>query len=116
MKEHLLKKRCPNNFRVVYDRCDVERGELRLKIRQHYTGPQLQQTWVSVQKFWRNTGHSGTKSETYSRGLQYVFERNQLKLSDGELNKYTGIYQAGNGNKIEIRNEGNQLICIIRRK
>ena len=60
-------------------------------------------------KVLENTGHSGTKSETYTRGLQYVFERNQLKLSDAILNKYVGNYQLGNG-KAEIKNENNQLI------
>lgn len=60
-------------------------------------------------KTLENTGHSGTKSETYTRGLQYVFERNQLKLSDAILNKYVGSYQFGNG-KVEIKNENNQLI------
>ncbi len=59
-------------------------------------------------KALENTGHSGTKSETYTRGLQYVFERNQLKLSDAILNKYVGTYQIGN-NKLEIKNENNQL-------
>jgi len=59
-------------------------------------------------KVLENTGHSGTKSETYSRGLQYVFERNQLKLSDVILNKYVGTYQLGNV-KAEIKNENNEL-------
>ncbi|PKQ43511.1 alpha/beta hydrolase [Confluentibacter flavum] len=59
-------------------------------------------------KVLENTGHSGTKSETYSRGLQYVFERNQLKLSDAILNKYVGTYQLGDG-KAEIKNENNEL-------
>lgn len=60
-------------------------------------------------KVLENTGHSGTKSETYSRGLQYVFERNQLKLSNEVLNKYVGSYQVENGNKMEIKNENNEL-------
>lgn len=60
-------------------------------------------------KILENTGHSGTKSETYSRGLQYVFERNQLKLGDEILNKYVGTYQSENENKLEIKNENNEL-------
>jgi predicted alpha/beta superfamily hydrolase len=59
-------------------------------------------------KVLENTGHSGTKSETYSRGLQYVFERNQLNLSDDILNKYVGTYQFGEGTA-EIKNENNAL-------
>lgn len=60
-------------------------------------------------KVLENTGHSGTKSETYSRGLQYVFERNQLNLSDNILNKYVGTYQYGDGTA-EIKNENNSLM------
>jgi predicted alpha/beta superfamily hydrolase len=60
-------------------------------------------------KILENTGHSGTKSETYTRGLQYVFERNQLKLSDAILNKYVGTYQLGE-DTAEIKNENNQLV------
>jgi predicted alpha/beta superfamily hydrolase len=60
-------------------------------------------------KVLENTGHSGTKSETYSRGLQYVFERKQLKLSDEVLNKYAGIYELDSDHKVVIKNEGNQL-------
>jgi hypothetical protein len=62
-----------------------------------------------ISKVLENTGHSGTKSETYSRGLQFVFQRDQLKLSNEQLNYYAGTYQFSNGNKIEIKNEGNQL-------
>lgn len=57
-----------------------------------------------------NTGHSGTKSETFSRGLQYIFERPKLKLADNILNKYTGSYKFSNGNYIELKNENNRLV------
>lgn len=60
-------------------------------------------------KVLENTGHSGTKSETYNRGMQYVFERPALNLDAAILNKYTGNYQSTNGNKFEIKNENNQL-------
>lgn len=56
-----------------------------------------------------NTGHSGTKGEGYARGLQYVFERPRIKLDVAQLDKYTGSYQLVSGNKIEIKNENNQL-------
>lgn len=66
---------------------------------------------VSIQsKVLENTGHSGTKSETYSRGLQFIFERPRLVLHDSLLNRYMGIYQASNGNKLEIKKEGNGLV------
>jgi len=60
-------------------------------------------------KILENTGHSGTKSETFSRGLQYIFEKPKLDLNAAVLNKYTGTYEATNGNKIEIKNEDGRL-------
>lgn len=60
-------------------------------------------------KVLENTGHSGTKCETYTRGLQYVFERNKLKLSNDVLNKYVGTYQLKNGDQLEIKNNNNGL-------
>ncbi|HMU46703.1 MAG TPA: alpha/beta hydrolase-fold protein [Chitinophagaceae bacterium] len=60
-----------------------------------------------------NTGHSGTKSETFSRGLQYIFEKPRLKLPNSILNKYTGSYQFSNGNSVELKNENNQLILFF---
>jgi hypothetical protein len=56
-----------------------------------------------------NTGHSGTKSETFGRGLQYIFERPSLKLSAAILNKYSGIYESVNGTRVEIKFEADKL-------
>ncbi|MES2776870.1 MAG: alpha/beta hydrolase-fold protein [Bacteroidota bacterium] len=61
-------------------------------------------------KVLENTGHSGTKTETFGRGLQYIFEKPKLNLDDSLLNSYTGIYQAGNGNNVEVRKQDNMLI------
>lgn len=67
---------------------------------------------VSIQsKVLENTGHSGTKAETYSRGLQYIFEKKQLKLKDDVLNKYVGVYQNKTGDKLIIKKKNHQLIC-----
>lgn len=60
-------------------------------------------------KILENTGHSGTKSETYGRGMQYVFEKPKLILSASILDKYAGAYTTGNGNKIELKNENGSL-------
>jgi predicted alpha/beta superfamily hydrolase len=60
-------------------------------------------------KILENTGHSGTKSETYGRGMQYVFEKPKLILSASILDKYTGTYTTGDGNKIELKNENGSL-------
>lgn len=60
-------------------------------------------------KVLENTGHSGTKSETYTRGLQYIFEKNKLALSNEQLEKYTGTYQLPNGSTIELKIEDKEL-------
>lgn len=60
-------------------------------------------------KILENTGHSGTKSETYGRGMQYVFEKVKLKLPATLLNRYIGNYETANGNKLSIKNEHDAL-------
>lgn len=42
-----------------------------------------------------NTGHSGTKAEGYTRGLQSVYSRPSLKLATALLDQYAGVYSAG---------------------
>jgi len=42
-----------------------------------------------------HTGHSGTKPEGYSKGLQWVFEPQPLQLSPAVLDKYAGAYVLG---------------------
>ena len=44
-------------------------------------------------KVLENTGHSGSKTEGFSRGLQYVFERPSLTIDPVILNQYAGRYQ-----------------------
>ncbi len=60
-------------------------------------------------KILENTGHSGTKGETYSRGLQYVFEKPKLIFDAAILNRYAGKYEQANGNTVEIKNENGGL-------
>jgi len=102
-------KRSGKQLRIYMTVGDVERGK---PVFEKFANTMQSHNYSNVNlrsKVLENTGHSGTKSETYSRGLQYVFEKNKLKLSDEELNKYTGTYRFFNATKIEIRNEGNQL-------
>jgi predicted alpha/beta superfamily hydrolase len=40
-----------------------------------------------------NTGHSGSKAEGYTRGLQHVFARPSLNIDATVLNQYRGTYQ-----------------------
>lgn len=56
-----------------------------------------------------NTGHSGTKSETYSRGLQFAFQRSVLKLSPEKLKVFVGTYQSGKGKPVTIQINGDQI-------
>jgi predicted alpha/beta superfamily hydrolase len=64
-------------------------------------------------KVIKNCGHSSIKPSTYAGGLKYIFKRNQLILNNDLLNKYVGTYQFANGNKIDIKKEENQLICVF---
>jgi len=57
-----------------------------------------------------NTGHSGTKSETFGRGIQYIFERPRLKLDNAVLEMYKGFYASDNGSMAEIKIDGLGLI------
>lgn len=57
-----------------------------------------------------NTGHSGTKGEGYARGLQYIYEKPKLNISEDVLNKYTGSYEFTGDNKIEIKIENGNLV------
>lgn len=60
-------------------------------------------------KILENTGHSGTKSETYGRGMQYIFEKPKLDIDAALLAKYSGGYESTNGHKIELKNENGRL-------
>jgi hypothetical protein len=69
----------------------------------HYNSLQIQSLVLE------NTGHSGTKGEGYARGLQFVFKRPSLQLSNTALDKFIGKYQLPNGGTAEIKRESNQL-------
>ena len=73
-----------------------------------------QQTTLSIRsKVLENTGHSGTKAEGFSRGLQYVFERPSLKLDEQLLRKYSGYYTLADGSNVELRAENDQLVIYL---
>lgn len=92
---------------------DVERGRPAFeKMATFMTGKNYQDVSIHP-KVLENTGHSGTKGETYARGLQYIFEKPKLKLEDAVLNKYAGSYKTQNGNNVELKNENSQLVLYI---
>ncbi|HEU5292208.1 MAG TPA: alpha/beta hydrolase-fold protein, partial [Cyclobacteriaceae bacterium] len=57
-----------------------------------------------------NTGHSGTKAEGFSRGLQYAFQKNEVALSPAQLNKYAGKYSLPNKSTVELKVEKDKLV------
>jgi predicted alpha/beta superfamily hydrolase len=66
---------------------------------------------VSIKsKVLENTGHSGTKSETYNRGLQFIFEKPDLKLEEAVLKNYIGKYENSTGNSFELKIMDNKLV------
>jgi hypothetical protein len=58
-------------------------------------------------------GHSGSKAEGYTRGLQFVFEKKPLMLNDEILEQYLGTYQINIELIIKISKEGKNLIAEI---
>jgi predicted alpha/beta superfamily hydrolase len=58
-------------------------------------------------------GHSGSKAEGYTRGLQYVFEKKIIKLNSEILDKYTGIYQMDLGVKISVTQDNDNLVAEV---
>jgi predicted alpha/beta superfamily hydrolase len=59
------------------------------------------------------SGHSGTKAEGYTRGLQHVFAKPDLKLADAVLDQYTGSYLAGS-DTVRMVKEAGQLVGLPR--
>jgi hypothetical protein len=59
-----------------------------------------------------NTGHSGTKAEGYTRGLQFVFARPSLKLAPAILAPYVGAYRLNPEVEIKVAIENDRLIAL----
>jgi len=89
---------------------DVERNRGTFEKFSNYISSKHYANLSVRSKVLENTGHSGTKSETYSRGLQFIFERPHIKLDEGILKKYTGTYTSAGGNTIEIKSVNHQLV------
>jgi predicted alpha/beta superfamily hydrolase len=70
----------------------------------HYSSLQIQS------RVLENTGHSGTKAEGYTRGLQYVFSKPIVHPAVAVLNRYVGKYKLGDANALEIKLENGQLV------
>ena len=108
-EKDFAEKKTAKPLRVYMTVGDVERGR---SIFEKFASRMAGSNYSSValkSKVLENTGHSGTKSETFGRGMQYVFEKPNLNLDAAVLNKYVGSYQSPNGNKIDIKNEDGKL-------
>jgi predicted alpha/beta superfamily hydrolase len=110
LEKQYAEKKLPLDARLYMAHGDLEypgpfeRFAEHLKKRQ-YKGLQLQTRILD------HTGHSGTKAEGYTRGLQWVFDRPSLKLSPEILNNYSGSYQVGN-DTLRLVNDANRLVAI----
>ncbi|MES2373754.1 MAG: alpha/beta hydrolase-fold protein [Bacteroidota bacterium] len=64
-------------------------------------------------KVLENTGHSGTKTEGFGRGMQFAYEKPKLRLSESSLNKLVGKYAINDRNTIELKAENDGLVCYL---
>ena len=108
-EKEFAEKRSAKPLRVYMTVGDVERGRSTFE---RFAAQMANRNYTSValkSKVLENTGHSGTKTETFSRGMQYVFEKPKLNLDAALLNKYVGPYQSPTGSKVDIKNEDGKL-------
>jgi predicted alpha/beta superfamily hydrolase len=63
-------------------------------------------------KIIEHSGHSGTKAEGYTRGLQFVFAKPSLNVSSKILDQYVGTYQITSEIKIKIEKKGGHLVAL----
>ena len=62
-------------------------------------------------KMIEGIGHSGSKADGYTRGMQFVYERPALKLDDSILEQYTGSYEFMPGINVKIDIENSHLVA-----
>ena len=112
-EKEFAEKKLSRPIRVYMTIGDVERNRpVYEKMANYFISKNYPNTSIRS-KILENTGHSGTKGETFARGLQYIFERPKLKLDDLTLNKYVGSYQISDGPKVEFKNENNHLVAYV---
>ncbi|WP_462252023.1 alpha/beta hydrolase [Ferruginibacter sp.] len=89
---------------------DVERSRSSFERFSNYISNKKYANVTIRSKVLENTGHSGTKSETYNRGLQFIFEKPDIIIADEILINYTGKYEDAKGNIVELKAENNKLV------
>lgn len=108
-EREFAKKQLPNTVSVYMTIGDVETTRPAFE---RFSDTMVARKYPSVRlhsKILENTGHSGTKNETYARGLQYIFERPKLNLAGSVLNGYAGNYLLPDGRTMQLKNENGQL-------
>jgi predicted alpha/beta superfamily hydrolase len=108
-EQEFAKKRLPYPVHVYMTVGDVETTRPAFE---KFSAHMVARKYASVRlnsKILENTGHSGTKNETYARGLQYIFERPKLNLAARVLNNYAGTYQLPDGRTMQLKDENGQL-------
>jgi predicted alpha/beta superfamily hydrolase len=109
-EEKFAAKKISKRIRLYLTVGDVERGRNTFEKIAGYISNKKYANVTIRSKVLGNTGHSGTKSETYNRGLQFIFENPDIKVDDDILKKYTGLYADVKGNSIELKTENNKLV------
>jgi hypothetical protein len=109
-EESYYKKDNKNNKKLYMTIGDVEFNRNYFEQLDTLLDARKYRSFQKKSRILENTGHSGTKSETYSRGIQYAFEKPKLFLDDNTLNKYVGTYNASNNTTVTLKNENSRLI------
>jgi hypothetical protein len=109
-EKEFANKKLTKPVRVYMTVGDVERNRPYYEAMANFFVQKNYQNVSIRSKVLENTGHSGTKGETFARGIQYIFEKPKLKLDDATLNKYVGKYALANGTSVQLKNENNRLV------
>ncbi len=62
-------------------------------------------------KIIEGMGHSGEKSEGFSRGMQFVFQRPSIDVDKSILDEYAGEYEFAPGAEIKLTVENGKLVA-----
>jgi hypothetical protein len=61
----------------------------------------------------RGAGHGGLNPEAFTRGMQFIFEKERIKISEAKLSAFTGFYKGETGSPdIHIRTHDGKLYLI----
>lgn len=108
-EKEFAKKKVDKPIKLYMTIGDVERSRPSYEMFASFLTQKKYNNVSILSKVLENTGHSGTKSETYNNGLQFIYQRNKIILSDSVLKKYAGTYLLPDGKKIVLNMEGAAL-------